>query len=62
VLPTNAKAIINSRIIHGDSVQSVLDHWKSVVNNPRVEINVLTRYVESDLEKNLQSFEKKRKK
>jgi len=32
VLPTQAKATVNFRIIPGDSVQSVVDHVRTVVN------------------------------
>jgi len=40
VLPTQAYAAINHRLVPGDTVQSVLDHLKTVINNPRVEIEL----------------------
>ncbi len=38
VLPSSARAVVNFRIMPGDSVQSVIDHARRVVNDPRVEV------------------------
>ena len=42
VLATEARATINFRILPGDSVASVVDHVRSVVNDQRVQINTKT--------------------
>jgi carboxypeptidase PM20D1 len=41
VLPASARAVVNFRILPGDSVQSVTEHVRRVVNDPRVEIRAL---------------------
>jgi carboxypeptidase PM20D1 len=41
VLPTSARAVVNFRILPGDSVQSVTDHVRRVVDDPRVQIRAL---------------------
>jgi carboxypeptidase PM20D1 len=41
VLPRRARALINFRILPGDSVASVVEHVHKVVDDPRVEINTL---------------------
>jgi len=38
VLPTVAQATVNFRLLPGDSVADVLEHVRSVVNDPRVDI------------------------
>lgn len=40
VLPANARAIINFRIIPGDSIESVIEHTTATVNDDRVNISV----------------------
>ncbi len=40
VLPIQANATANIRIIPGDTVQSVLEQIKSVINDPRVKVTV----------------------
>lgn len=40
VLPIRAQAIVNFRIISGDTPQSVLSHVRSVVDDPRVSITL----------------------
>lgn len=39
VLPTEAKAVVNFRILPGDSIDSVLDHVTSVVGDDRIAIS-----------------------
>lgn len=39
VLPTEAKAVVNFRILPGDSIDAVVRHVTSVVNDERVTIN-----------------------
>jgi len=41
VLPTNARAVINFRILPGDSVDSVVEHVRRVVNDAQVETRTL---------------------
>lgn len=41
VLPSSARAVINFRILPGDSVQSVVEHVRTVVNDPRVEVRLM---------------------
>lgn len=38
VLPSSAKAIIDHRIVPGDTVESVLQHDIDVINDPRVSV------------------------
>jgi carboxypeptidase PM20D1 len=38
VMPKRARVLVNFRVLPGDSTQSVLDHVKQAVNDPRVEI------------------------
>jgi carboxypeptidase PM20D1 len=38
VLPTQATAVANFRILPGDTIQRVLDHVRSVVNDPQVHV------------------------
>jgi carboxypeptidase PM20D1 len=44
VLPSYAKAVINFRILPGDSVASVVEHVKRVVRDDRVEVEVAGRF------------------
>ncbi len=39
VLPTRARAIVNFRILPGDSIEGVISHVREVVNDPRVKVN-----------------------
>jgi carboxypeptidase PM20D1 len=41
VLPTTARAVVNFRILPGDSVQQVVDHVRRAADDPRVEIRPL---------------------
>ena len=41
VLPTNARAVINFRILPGDSIDSVVEHVRRVVNDAQVETRTL---------------------
>eukprot|EP01132_Coremiostelium_polycephalum_P002218 gene2218-2735_t len=43
VLPFTAKAIINFRVAPSDSLDSVVEHIRSTINDPRVLINVTHR-------------------
>jgi carboxypeptidase PM20D1 len=41
VLPTNARAVINFRILPGDTADGVVEHVRHVVNDAQVEVSVL---------------------
>jgi carboxypeptidase PM20D1 len=41
ILPSTGRAVVNFRILPGDSVESVLQHVRRVVGDPRVEVNPL---------------------
>lgn len=41
VLPKRPRAVVNFRILPGDTSQSVLDHVTRTVNNPKIKVNVL---------------------
>lgn len=41
VLPGEATAVVNFRILPGDSVQSVVEHTRSVIHNPAVKVETL---------------------
>lgn len=42
VLPIRARAVVNLRLLPGDSVQEALDHAREAVNDARVKIDVLS--------------------
>jgi carboxypeptidase PM20D1 len=44
VLPASAKAVVNFRILPGDSVAAVLEHVKRVVDDRRIEITIGGRF------------------
>lgn len=44
VLPSRARAVVNFRILPGDSLDSVLDHVRRVIDDPRVEIKRTGRF------------------
>jgi carboxypeptidase PM20D1 len=44
VLPSHAKAVINVRILPGDSIASVVEHTRRVVDDARVEVKVGGRF------------------
>lgn len=44
VLPSQARAVINFRILPGDSIRSVVDHVTGVVDDDRIEIEVGGRF------------------
>lgn len=50
VLPGEASGVVNFRILPGDSVQSVLDHVRTVVNNPAVKVEILGNASEPSFE------------
>lgn len=41
VLPMKARAVVNFRIMPGDSIQKVIEHAISVINDPKVEVGLL---------------------
>ncbi|NVJ13640.1 M20 family peptidase [Myxococcus sp. AM010] len=41
VLPARARAVVNFRILPGDSVEGVLEHVRRVVDDPRVKVGTL---------------------
>jgi carboxypeptidase PM20D1 len=45
VLPSHARAIVNFRILPGDSVAGVLQHVRATVRDPRVEARVANAFV-----------------
>lgn len=44
LLPSYARAVVNFRILPGDSVDAVLDHVRRVVDDPRVEMKTVGRF------------------
>jgi len=40
VLPATASAKVNCRVLPGDSVQSVIDHFEKAINDPRVTVKI----------------------
>jgi carboxypeptidase PM20D1 len=44
VLPSHARAVINFRILPGDTVASVLEHVKSAIDDSRVEVKTVGRF------------------
>ncbi len=44
VLPIDATAIVNFRILPGESVQGVVEHVKKVIDNPAIEIKSLGEF------------------
>jgi len=46
VLPSSASAIVNFRILPGDSVQGVMDRVNAVIDDPRVKIKVHGEFTE----------------
>jgi carboxypeptidase PM20D1 len=44
VLPSHARAVINFRILPGDSVASVMDHVRRVIDDTRIEMTVGGRF------------------
>ena len=41
VIPTRARAVVNSRVLPGDTVESVTEHVRAAINDPRVQVRVL---------------------
>ncbi|ATB46656.1 M20 family peptidase [Corallococcus macrosporus] len=41
VLPARARAVVNFRVLPGDSVEGVLEHVRRVVDDPRVKVGTL---------------------
>jgi len=46
VLPPFATAVVNFRILQGDTVQSVIDYVKQVINDPRVEVTDISASID----------------
>lgn len=46
VLPPIATAVVNFRILQGDTVASVLDHARRIINDDRVQVSVLSSSVD----------------
>lgn len=44
LLPSEARAVINARILPGDSIARVVEHVRSVIEDPRVEVRVSGRF------------------
>ena len=44
VLPSHARAVINFRILPGDTVASVVEHVKSAIDDSRVEVKTVGRF------------------
>lgn len=44
MLPSSARAVVNFRILPGDSVSTVLDHVRRVVDDDRVDIKTVGRF------------------
>jgi carboxypeptidase PM20D1 len=44
VLPSHARAVVNFRILSGDSIDAVLDHARRIVDDARVEIKIAGRF------------------
>jgi carboxypeptidase PM20D1 len=42
VLPSEARAVVNFRILPGDSVEGVIAHVREAINDPEIEIRVVT--------------------
>jgi carboxypeptidase PM20D1 len=40
VLPTSARAVVNLRLMPGDSIDSVIQRVKTVINDPRVTVKI----------------------
>lgn len=49
VLPSQARAVVNFRILPGDSVAGVVDRVRRIVDNPRVEVRPLAFTTEPSL-------------
>jgi len=45
VLPTQARAVVNFRILPGDSIAGVLEHVQQTIDDPRVQLRSLGRIV-----------------
>lgn len=41
ILPTKARAVVNFRILSGDSITSVIEHVRQTIDDPRVQIRPL---------------------
>ncbi len=47
VLPSRARAVINFRILPGDTIQSVIEHVRTTIRDPRVKISVVGFHTEA---------------
>jgi carboxypeptidase PM20D1 len=41
ILPQNARAVVNFRILPGETIQGVIDHVVKVINDPKVEVKII---------------------
>lgn len=48
LLPIHARAVVNFRILQGDSISGVIDHVQRTINNPRVNITPLANSLTSE--------------
>ena len=49
VLPTTARAVVNFRLLTGDTITGVVNHVRQAVDDPRVEITPLARLEPSEV-------------
>ncbi|MFC2157425.1 M20 family peptidase [Acidobacteriota bacterium] len=47
VMPKTARAVVNFRIIPGDTIEEVVKHVKDVIVDPRITVNPLDRFVQN---------------
>ena len=45
MLPTHARAVVNFRILPGDSIAGVLEHVRQTINDPRVQLRSMGREI-----------------
>jgi carboxypeptidase PM20D1 len=55
LIPTQAKAVVNFRIHPNDSIASVINHVRRVINEPRINIRTLDGYIEPSPVSNVDS-------
>ncbi len=48
VLPTQARAVVNFRLLPGDSIADVLEHVRKVVNDPRVKVQPIAGRIQTE--------------
>jgi carboxypeptidase PM20D1 len=55
VLPTHARAVVNFRLLPGDTVTSVVDHVRATIGDPQVKITPLPLQLEPSAVSNVES-------